>query len=270
MLQRRRHSDLAGKCLQNKTHVRHESDRLNILKFPDVLPENLLYQNATLAAVWKRARLFFVNPRGDPFTYQSYNNYISALFDKYFSLKLTTFDLRKTVVNHFLTLPESGDYSLRESFAALMKHSVRSQKRFYDERPLAEKKRRAIDLLSSAAARGIEANEVDILSDEDEDGYIEYLPNPGEFVALVTANSTRPNPEVFVARLLRLSEDHKTAYLADFSEVESGQFKLNAGKSYKEAVAALIYPIDVVYVHSNGVYELRTPKIDIHDQVTKK
>ena len=45
--------------LKNKTDVQHESDRLNILKFPDVLPENLLYQNATLAAVWKRARLFF-------------------------------------------------------------------------------------------------------------------------------------------------------------------------------------------------------------------
>ena len=75
---------------------------------------------------------------------------------------------------------------------------------------------RAIDLLGSAVARGIEADEVDTLSDEDAEGYIEYLPNPGEFVALVAANSTRPQPEVFVARLLRLSEDHKTAYLADF------------------------------------------------------
>ena len=53
---------------------------------------------------------------------------------------MITVDLRKAVVNHFLTLPESGDYSLRESFAALMKHSVWSQKRFYDERPLAVKK----------------------------------------------------------------------------------------------------------------------------------
>lgn len=104
-----------------KTNIEHESDRLNILKFSDVLPENLLYQNATLAA------------------YQSYNNYTLA-FDKYFSLKLTTVDLRKTVINHFLTLPESSDYSLRESFAALMKHSVWSQKQFYDEWLLAEKK----------------------------------------------------------------------------------------------------------------------------------
>ena len=88
----------------------------------------------------KEHDFFFVNWRGDPFTHHSYNKYISALFDKYFSLKLTTADLRKAVVNHFLTLPESGDYSLRESFAALMKHSMRTQKRSYDERPLAVKK----------------------------------------------------------------------------------------------------------------------------------
>ena len=128
---------------------------------------------------------------------------------------------------------------------------------------------KAIDLLSSALAWGIEANEVNILSDEDQEGYIEYFPNPGELVALVAANATWPKPEVFVARLLRLSEDHKTTYLTDFNELEPGQFKLNVGKSYKEAVASLIYPINVVYVHSNGVYKLRMPKIDIHNQVKK-
>ena len=43
-----------------------------------------------------------------------------------------------------------------------------------------------------------------------------------------------------------------------------------AGKSFKEAVNASIYPIDLVYLHSNGIYELRTPKIDIHRQVHKQ
>ena len=41
----------------------------------------------------KEHDFFFVNWRGDPFTHQSYNNYILALFDKYFSLKVTTVDL---------------------------------------------------------------------------------------------------------------------------------------------------------------------------------
>ena len=74
---------------------------------------------------------------------------------------------------------------------------------------------------------------------------------------------------MFVTRLLRLSQDHETPLLG-FNEVEPGQFKLNVGKSYKEALAALIYPVDVVYMHSNGIYKLRTPKIDIHNQVKKK
>ena len=32
----------------------------------------------------------------------------------------------------------------------------------------------------------------------------------------------------------------------------------------------LIYPVDIVYLHMNGVYELRTPKIDVHHQVYEK
>ena len=86
----------------------------------------------------------------------------------------------------------------------------------------------------------------------------------------MAANSTNSKPEVFVAKVLRLSEDHRTAFLADFSELEARKFKLNAGKSYKEEVSALIYPVDVVYLQSNGLYELRTPKIDIHKQVYKE
>ena len=218
----------------------------------------------------KEHDFFFVNGRGDPFTQNSYNGYISAIFEEHFSLKLTTNDLRKAVVNHFLSLPQSGDPSLRESFATLMKHSVRTQRRFYDERPLAQKKSRALDLLSSMASRSLEEDGVQIIEDEDSEGNIELLPHPGEFVALVASDSTRSDPKCFVARVLRLSEDHKTAFLAEFSEVETGKFKLNAGKSFEEALNAVIYPVDVVYSHSNGLYELRTSKIDSHNQVSKQ
>lgn len=210
---------------------------------------------------------FFVSQRGDPFSQASFGNYITALFERYFNLKLTTRDIRKAVVNYFLTLPESSDYSLRESFAALMKHSVRTQKRYYDERPLAQKKSKALDLLGSVASRCLGDGSVEILSEEDEQLNIEFLPTQGEFVALVAANSTKSVPECFVAKLLRLSDDRKTAYLAEFSEVEPGRFKLKAGKSFKEAVNALIYPIDIVYLESNGVYKLRTSKLEIHQQV---
>ena len=87
---------------------------------------------------------------------------------------------------------------------------------------------------------------------------------------LVASNSTKSDPQVLVAKVLRLSEDKKTAYLAEFSELEPGKYRLKAGKSYKEAVDALIYPIDIVYSHSNGVYELRTSQSEIHQQVYRK
>ena len=218
----------------------------------------------------KDHNFFFVNARGDPFTQNSYNSYISAMFEKYFSLKLTTVDLRKAVVSHFLSLPESGDASLRESFATLMKHSVRTQRRFYDERPLADKKSRALDFLSSMVSRNLEEDEVQIIEDEDSEGNIEISPLPGDFVALVAADSTHSSPKCFLTKLLRLSEDRKTAFLAEFSDIEAGKFKLNAGKCYKEALSAVIYPVDVVYLHSNGLYELRTSKLDIHNQVYKQ
>lgn len=207
---------------------------------------------------------FFVAPRGNRFSHASYNYYISGLFEKYLSRRLTTVDLRKIVVNYFLSLPESGDYSLRESFATLMKHSIRAQQKYYDERPLTQKKERALDLLTSVASRSLDEDEPEIVSDEDQEGYLDCLPVPGDFVALVAANSTEKVPEVFVAKLLRLSEDKKTAYLADFAEEEPGRFKSKAGKSYRENTSSLIFPIDIVFSHSDGLYELRTPKIDLH------
>ena len=138
-----------------------------------------------------------------------------------------------------------------------MKHTVRTQKRYYDERPLAQKKSKALDLLGSVASRISGEGSLAILSDRDERSNIEFLPAQGEFVALVAANSTKSVPECFVAKLLRLSDDRKTAYLAEFSEVEPGKFKLKAGKSYKDAVNTLIYPIDIVHLQSNGMYELK-------------
>ena len=213
---------------------------------------------------------FFVAKNGAPFSSGSYSHYISALFEKHFSVRVTTNDLRKCVVDYFLSLPESGDLALRESIASVMKHSLRTQKRHYDQRPLCEKKVRAIDFLGDMTSRAICEDEVHVLSDEDQDGFVEVQPSNGELVALVAADSTISVPSVFVAKVLRYSEDHKTVFLADFEEVEPCKFKLNAGKSYRETAKSIIYPVDIVYLHASGVYELRTPKSDIHKQVKSR
>ena len=69
---------------------------------------------------------FFVNA----FSQACYSNYMSALFEKHFAHRLTTADLRKAVTAHSLSLLQSSDYSLRESFATPLKHSVPTQKRY--------------------------------------------------------------------------------------------------------------------------------------------
>ena len=83
-----------------------------------------------------------------------------------------------------------------------------TQKRYWDKRPLAQKKRRAVNLLGSFNSWSPDEDSVEIVSDEDK-GNIKYLPRQEEFVALVAANSTETSPEVFVATVLRLSEDQK-------------------------------------------------------------
>ena len=89
---------------------------------------------------------------------------------------------------------------------------------------------------------------------------IDYLPPQVEFIALIAANSTKSIPQVFVAKVFRLSDDGKTAYLKEFSELKVGKLELKAGKSYKEAVNSFIYQIANVYSHFNTKYELRMSK----------
>ena len=135
--------------------------------------------------------LIWVAQRGNPFSHASYNYYISGLLKKYLSRRLTTVDLRKIVVDYFLSLPENSDYSLRESFATLMKHSIRAQQKYYDERPLTQKKERALDLLTSVASRSLDCKWW-------RPGRVSrLLTGPGRFCGL-GRNSTKNVPEVFV------------------------------------------------------------------------
>ena len=66
--------------------------------------------------------------------------------------------------------------------------------------------------MGSFDSRSPDEDSVEIASDEDK-GNIKYLPRQEEFVALVAANSTETSPEVFVATVLRLSEDQKLPIL---------------------------------------------------------
>ena len=71
---------------------------------------------------------FFEAKNRAPFSMASYSQHISALFEKHFSVRVTTNDLSKRVVDYFLSLPESGDLALHESIASVMKHLLPTQR----------------------------------------------------------------------------------------------------------------------------------------------
>lgn len=183
---------------------------------------------------------------------------------------MTTNDLSKWEGNYFLSLPESGDLALHESIASVIKHSLRTQRRHYDERPMSEKKIRAISFLGDMTSRAICEDEVHAVSDEDNDSFEEVLLSNGELVGFVAADSTISIPSMFVNKVLRYSEDHKTVFLANFQEVEPCKFKLNAGNSYRESAKSIVCSADIAYLYASGVYELRTPKTDINEQVKSR
>lgn len=172
--------------------------------------------------------LFFCQSKRRCISQASYSNYTSAWFEKHFSHRLTTANLRKAVTAHSFSLPQSSDYSLRESFATLMKHWVPTQKRYWDKRPLGQKKSRAVNLLGLFASRSPDKDSVEIVSDEDK-GNIAYLPGQVEFVALVAANSMEASPEVFVATVLRLSEDQKLPILQSVKKQNLENLKWTQG-----------------------------------------
>ena len=149
----------------------------------------------------KEHDFMFFNSRGDPFTHASYRSYV-FLFPKILFNEVNHGRFKKSGRKSFFDFARSSNPALRESFATLMKHSVRTQKRFYDVRPLAQKKSKTLDMLSSTVSRSL---------DKDKEGNIEYLPIRGDFVALVALNSTKKCPKVFTGKVLRLLEDHKTA-----------------------------------------------------------
>ena len=119
-------------------------------------------------------------------------------------------------MDYFLLLPGSGGVALHESITSVMKHSLHTERRHYNERPMSEKKVR-----------------VYVVSNED-DSFVGVLPSNGELVTSVAADSTISVPSMFIGKTLRYSEDHKTVFLAHFQEVKPCKFKLNAGKSYRE------------------------------------
>ena len=213
----------------------------------------------------------FVNHHGLPFQVPAFNKYLGSLFEEQCDIRLSVNDLRKTLVTYIMSLPEATDNQLTESVARLMRHSKRAQKRFYDCRSQDIIKRPALSFLEKTATEQVFDNDVQLASsDQDGENVQEVTPLPGDFVALVASNSTTNSPQILIAKLLRYVHDRNEALLASMKEVSESVFVLETGQSFSEDTRSLIFPIDIIYLPSDKVYQLRSSKLEIHKQLNRK
>lgn len=213
-----------------------------------------------------------VNHSGQPFNVPSFNKYTGTLFENYCNVRLSVNDLRHSLVTYFLSLPESNESQLTESMAAVMKHTVRTQRRHYDDRSSNVKKAPALAFLARKATDVIFDGEeykdqCSKKAEADDDGFSDPLPCIGDFVALVASNSTTSSPQILLAKILRYSSNKKDVLLGHLEEVTDNLYKFVAGKSYYESSSSLIFPIDIVYKQIDRLYELRSDKLDLHKDV---
>ena len=99
----------------------------------------------------KDHRFAFVTRSGDPFTNSYWSENISKLLFHHTGNRVATNLLRSSFVTHFRDSDGSHDPVLRESVAAVMRHSVAEQSRTYDRRTSTQRKRKGLEFLAAMA-----------------------------------------------------------------------------------------------------------------------
>lgn len=221
---------------------------------------------------------FFVNKSGLQFQSPgSFSRYLAKIFEINLGFRCSMNDLRHALVEHFRSSKECSDVQLAESLARVCKHSLRTQINIYDRRTEQERRKRAFNYLQRSAVTAIvdeipgpssAISEDEQSHSEEEDG--DRLPPVGEICALIPSDANGKSPEIFVARVLKYSEDRQTVRLAWLKEDQDrvNCYKFEVGHAtWEEKVSSVIYPIDLWYNRHEGIYELRSSKEEIYERV---
>ncbi len=102
----------------------------------------------------------FVTRAGKEFTANYFSDFISNLMFQHTGQRVATNLLRSSFVTHFYASDAAQDPAMRESVAAVMRHSVDQALKVYDRRSSSAKKAKGLDLLadtSAAAAHSVPA-----------------------------------------------------------------------------------------------------------------
>lgn len=228
----------------------------------------------------KDHKFFFVNKNGEAFlSSAAFSKYISDLFDRETGIRASTNKMRHAICTHFMSLPESQNQKLRESLAALMKHSVRHQQDTYNDQRRNERVQMSRSFMRKQLVETdlfeMEENEMRVCQDSknslasEEPNSEALLPQIGELVALLDPASTGPdNAFIFIAKVLRYTPDKDRVYLQELEKLNDAcdLYRAKCSSTWWENVQTLCYPIDIVYISSEKAYQLRsTAKQIYHD-----
>ena len=183
--------------------------------------------------------------------------------------------MRHALVENFRSSKESSDVQLAESLARVCKHSLRTQIKVYDQRSQHERTKRALHYLNQSAVNAIVDDTPGTsynADDEEEDlsGDESCPPAPGEICALIPADARATTSEIFLAKVLKHNADGQTVRLAWLQQLDGqpNHYKFQVGHSaWEEKISSLIYPLDVSYNRNEGIYELRSSKKKIFQQL---
>jgi hypothetical protein len=159
-----------------------------------------------------------------------------------------------------------------EELARSMRHSRREQMKTYDRRKSSAKISSAVRNIATETATalglsvGSSAEGAQEKKDDDE-----YSPQIGDVVALVEESSTEIEPKIMLGKVLRVYQKEEEVLLAHLRACGRGTYRLTVGKdAWKESTKSLVHPVDVIFDSKLGVYKLRTPVIEIHNDVMSK
>lgn len=229
----------------------------------------------------KNHKYFFVNKIGDAFlSSAAFSKYISDLFDREIGIRASTNKMRHAICTHFMSLPESQNQKLRESLAALLKHSVRHQQDTYNDQRRHERVQMSRSFMRKQLVEKdlfeIEGNEMCVVQDSknslasQESNSEDLLPQIGELVALLDPASTGPdNAFIFIAKVLRYTPDKDRVYLQELEKLNDScdLYRAKCSSTWWENVQTLCYPIDIVYISCEKAYQLRTTAKQIYHDI---
>ena len=153
--------------------------------------------------------------------------------------------------------------SLKASLASALRHSRKQAQDTYDRRTANQKKRMAVDLARDYAEGRLDEGEP-ATDGEPEEG--DETVNRGDFVAVVSEESTYMKPVVYIGQVKSIRQ--KEATLLYYKHIGTNLYKLELSvEEWKEGIDSLV-PVELQGTKKRaGVYRLMTSTRTIHKAV---